>query len=126
MLAGEDNGEPLLPENEAIWNVLLVGKNQWRMSMAGIYALDIGAILAIAQGMGVQPDKDFLLKIAVFEGEALQILNKKSEKEKDEGPCDSHKQAECKIIYGEHFDWACQNCEEMKSGRAGNKAKDND
>jgi len=83
-------------------------------------------MIMIAQALEIPLDKDFLLKLAVYEKEALKILNKKEKDAEKDAACNSHKRDECKIIYGEHFDWACANCEEMKNGRAGSKAKNND
>lgn len=80
-------------------------------------------MIMIAQGIGISVDRDFLLKVACYEREALRILGEKLDKDKDDGVCNSHKKDECRIIFGDYFEWACKNCEEMKDGRAGSKAK---
>jgi hypothetical protein len=120
---GGGEGLRILPGNEKIWEVLHIGSNQWRCSFGGPYGLDMTAIIMIAEDLGVIRDINFYNKATVFEREGLRILNKKSKT--DDESCNSHKKEECKILYGDHFEWACRNCEEMKRVRTGNQTKNN-
>ena len=111
------------PENAGIWQLLMICKNQFRCSMAGIYGIDMTAVDKVAERIHEELDFEidylFYIKVKAFETEIVNHANAKYANQN--GPCDEEKKKQCREIYGEYFEATCKKCEDMKNVRSGSK-----
>jgi hypothetical protein len=104
-----------LPGNEEIWRLLTLTKGQWRLSQAGVFALDLTPILMAAERLGIPMTWTLLAKVQLYEETALSIFNPPQ----GEHSCSETQRSQCAIEFGEYLEWTCKQCKEMKRGQRG-------
>lgn len=103
----------VMPGNQEVFTLLTLDLCPWRVGWGGPYGLDRNLLRNMAEDLGIERDAAFYVKLRAFEEEALKMMSRKKPKNGDP-ECNED---ECRILYGEHFEWACKNCREMAKGK---------
>ncbi|TAN40797.1 MAG: hypothetical protein EPN22_17010 [Nitrospirae bacterium] len=113
----------MLPGNEEICNLLSLAANQWRVGFGGAYGLDLNTIIAMADCLGIEKNQSFFEKIRIWEREVLKIWEEQR-KTGDNERCNEKKKSQCKLEFGEFFEWACSKCKKKLTKESGDDADD--
>lgn len=112
--SGEVSTVEVPPGIEQLWVVLRLADRQWRTGMAGPTGVDLLALVEIARGYGVQRTPRFFELVKVYEEEALKTIREKVKGAESAKECSEAEKRMCMEQFGEHFEWACKNCEKKR------------
>ncbi len=101
--------------NEEAWRLIRLASGQWRCDWSGPIGLDYGAIIRMAEALGIRVDETLLEKIHAYEREILRISRERTEGKRAGGSptCDEEKVLDCRARYGDEFDAVCGLCPEQ-------------